>query len=171
MKTEWDYDRDVVTVFFDPEAVSQSTVKTTIEALGYTLELAANAPPREPAPELKIAPIDDSTPKFLRDAFEATKASNRILVVDFWAEWCAPCKRLKTVTLQNPEVALVLEKARLVYVDLDRHPALGKAFGVTTIPDVFFIHGDGRIIDRLRGFEPPAGFLIRLKQAFEASAR
>ena len=46
--------------------------------------------------------------------------------------------------------------------------ALGDAFGVAAIPDVFFIDKSGRIVDRLQNFEPPEAFVNRLTRAFSA---
>ena len=86
------------------------------------------------------------------------------MVLDFWAEWCAPCKRLKKETLDAPEVAKLLAKVQVVFVDLDKHPDLGKAYGVVSVPDLFFVDTDGYIADRLQQFEPPDAFLLRLKR-------
>ncbi len=85
-------------------------------------------------------------------------------MIDFSASWCAPCVRLKKQTLANPDVARWLEDVQVIYVDLDKYPALARSYQVTTIPDVFFIGRDGLIVDRLRAFEEPGPFLSRLKR-------
>lgn len=84
--------------------------------------------------------------------------------MDFWATWCPPCVRLKKETLQDPKVSRLLNGVELIFVDLDKHPDLGKAFGVHAVPDVFLIDGQGVVVDRLRNFEPPNLFLARLKK-------
>jgi len=111
-----------------------------------------------------IIPAD--APKFFLDAIERARASKRPIIIDFWAEWCVACLRLKRETLEHPETAGVLSAIELIYVDLDKYPTLGEAYGVAAIPDVFLIDSSGRIVDRMQEFVPPKAFVTRLQEAF-----
>lgn len=57
----------------------------------------------------------------------------------------------------------MLDHVELIYVDLDAHPDLGTAYGVVSVPSVFFIDPEGFVVDQLLDFESPTPFLARLK--------
>ncbi|CZR98518.1 MULTISPECIES: thioredoxin [unclassified Clostridioides] len=74
-----------------------------------------------------------------------------LVVVDFFATWCGPCKMLSPVyeALGN-EMA---EKANFLKVDIDQSIELAQEFEVSTVPTVI-IFKDGKPVDRLIGFIP-----------------
>ncbi|MER0284397.1 thioredoxin [Clostridioides difficile] len=74
-----------------------------------------------------------------------------LVVVDFFATWCGPCKMLSPVyeALGN-EMA---EKANFLKVDIDQSIELAQEFEVSTVPTVI-IFKDGKPVDRLIGFTP-----------------
>ena len=155
-----------MTIGYDPKLTTPEKLAKVIADLGYKVEEIEVPKTVADVKQVKPvkAPIPEDAPKFLRDAFDKARRANQPIVVDFWAEWCAPCLQLKKVTFHDPKVAKVLESIQLIYVDLDKYPALGAVYGVESVPDVFLIDRQGMIVDRLHNFEPPGDFVVRIKR-------
>ena len=81
---------------------------------------------------------DTTTQTFLKDVIEESK--RQPVLVDFWAEWCGPCKQLTPVL--EKLVRAAKGKVRLVKMDIDKHKAVAGQLGVQSIPAVFaFVNG------------------------------
>lgn len=153
-----------MTISYRPQHTSAAALAEVITALGYRVEQVQPAADGKPAIESTRyeAPLPNDAPKFFRQAFDRARKNKQPIVIDFFATWCGPCIRLKKETLSDAEVAKRLAKMELIYVDVDQHPLLAKAYGVASVPDVFLIDAEGHVVDRLRNFEPPDRFLGRL---------
>jgi putative thioredoxin len=96
----------------------------------------------------------------VKDVTEATFQAEVIdrsaevpVVVDFWAEWCGPCRAL-TPTLEAA-VAKRAGKVELAKVDTDANQRISQAFGIQGIPAVKAFK-DGKVVDEFVGAQPPA---------------
>jgi thiol:disulfide interchange protein DsbD len=95
-------------------------------------------------------------------------ASGEPVIVDFYADWCLPCRELEEITFAHPQVQRKLAAfSQRLKVDLTASSsdteALRKAFGVAGVPTiVFFRQGQEVSEARLTGFEKPEAFLKRL---------
>lgn len=76
--------------------------------------------------------------------------SNKVVVVDFFATWCGPCKMLAPVF---DSLSQELPSAEFVKVDIDQSLELAQKFGITTVPTMM-IFKNGKVVDTLVGFMP-----------------
>ncbi len=92
---------------------------------------------------------DTDTRNFVKDVLEASR--ERPVLVDFWAEWCGPCKQL-TPVLEK----LVREqkgKVALIKLDIDRNPDIAAQLRIQSIPTVFAFY-QGQPLDAFQGALP-----------------
>ena len=88
------------------------------------------------------------------DTFDAeVKQADVPVVVDFWAEWCGPCKQIGPALEQISEE--MAGKVKVVKVDVDSNPSTAASLGVRGIPALFMFK-DGEVVSNRTGAAPKA---------------
>lgn len=102
---------------------------------------------------------------FDAERFNEVLASDQLVMVDFWATWCGPCRMLAPVIEQLAEE---YEEQNVVIgkVDVDEEPALAQRYGVMSIPTVVFFK-NGEEFDRKVGAMAFEAYADTLDEALE----
>jgi thioredoxin 1 len=86
--------------------------------------------------------------------------SDKLTVVDFWAEWCGPCRAIGPVIEElSKEYA---GKVNIGKVNVDHNPQVSMNYGITSIPAILFVK-NGQVVDKLVGAQPKANFVKKIE--------
>jgi len=90
---------------------------------------------------------------------EEIASSSQAVVVDFWAEWCGPCKKIAPIL--DEIAAEHADTLRVAKLNVDDHPDIGRRYQVMSIPTLL-VFKDGELVKRLVGVKGKAQLLDEL---------
>jgi thiol-disulfide isomerase/thioredoxin len=100
----------------------------------------------------------------LDQAFAAAKKDGKLVMIDFFTTWCAPCKRLDKLTWTDKDVQdWVAKTAVAIKLDAEKEVEIAKRYHVEAYPTILFLKNDGSEVDRIIAFKQPAEFLEEAK--------
>lgn len=90
-----------------------------------------------------------------KNNFESLKSESRTVLIDFYADWCGPCRMVSPIVdeIANERADLLVCK-----VNVDDEPELASQFGVFSIPTLAVMKG-GRVVEQVSGARPKAQIL------------
>lgn len=116
---------------------------------------------------LLLLSLNMSAGNWIKDLEEAKKLSlgtNKLMLVDFWASWCGPCRKMDKESWSDPEVQKIMTNYIPVQVDIDRDKINAAKYGVRGIPFVFIMDGNGEVVFKSMSYMPREEVLELLKK-------
>ena len=107
---------------------------------------------------------DASTVHLTEQTFDETLSTHEgLLMVDFWAEWCGPCRAVAPVL--DDLVRESSGRVSLAKVNVDENPGLAARYGIRSIPTILLVK-QGKVVDQIIGAVPKP----RIKEKLDAQA-
>lgn len=151
----------IILLFVDKtanDAKGFRTFKTVFSIIVLAISIYALIPSEKLEPEWK---------KFTIQSYEASLNNNERMVIDFYADWCIPCKELDALTFSDKRVIEQFEQFTVYKVDMTKNDEtneqLRKKFNVIGMPTVLVINSKGNEVKRLTGFVNADEFLNYIK--------
>lgn len=94
-----------------------------------------------------------------KENFDLAKNSDKPVLIDFYAEWCGPCRMVSPII---EEIAKERNDILVAKVNVDNEPELASEFDVVSIPSLFVLK-NGKIVNQASGVRPKAQILAMLE--------
>ena len=88
----------------------------------------------------------------IEEAQKLALGTNKLILVDFWASWCGPCKKMDRESWTDEEVKQLLDNFILVRINVSQDRRTPLKFGISSIPDVFILNGNGDEVFRYKNY-------------------
>ncbi len=94
--------------------------------------------------------------------FKKVISSGKVVVVDFWAEWCMPCKMIGPI-MDELANEIDTEKVTIAKCDVDSERNIAINYSITSIPSILFFK-DGKVMDQVVGVVPKRTLVDKINE-------
>lgn len=155
---------------------SQKGNDTTIVAAS-AITVGASADPslfafKAPAGSRELSAAEIGADKWytnFNEAVAVAKASNRLVLVDFYTGWCYWCKVLRAEVFPKDEFKAMSKYFVFCEIDAEAEVALASRFSVDAYPTSVFVNGDGNLVHKLVGYKPLKDYVAEMDDARKAA--
>ncbi len=122
--------------------------------------------------DLSRYPLNFMRSKYLSDVLDKAKKDKKLVFVDMYADWCAPCKVMDEELYMNKEFSEIINQNYISYkVDVEKENGsnLGTIFNVKVLPTILFLDSDGNVLERSDGALSHSQFLEMAARAVKNS--
>lgn len=133
-----------------------------------TLAQAEKVGEAEAADQAATQPVADAKAQWrtsLDEALKVAKVEKKPVFIDFYADWCPPCRRFTAKTLPDPRVQKAIKRFVLAKIDVDQNQPIAQSYGVRGIPALIVVDVDGKALARTTGFKTPEALIDFLAYA------
>ena len=89
------------------------------------------------------------------------EGANGLAVVDFWAEWCGPCRMVGPIV--DDLAGEYAGRVKVAKLDVDTNQKTAMKYNVRSIPTILFFKG-GKVVDQVIGYQPKAALAQKFEQ-------
>jgi thiol:disulfide interchange protein len=161
-------DRDEFVVTYYPAHVEPARLIATIKEAGYTARVVSG----NGKSVTGTAPL--SLPRgfaLLDETLAQAQKESKPIVLDFFAEWRAPCQKMEKTTFIDERVKTLLRRCVFLRIDTDEQPEISRRMNVEGLPDIRFVTPDGKVVKQLRSYQDAESFAEELGRFLQSLAR
>ena len=161
-------DRDEFVVTYDQGQVEPAKLIAMIKETGYTARVVSKNGKSATGPAPLYLPRGFA---LLDETLAQAQKERKPVVLDFFAEWCAPCQRMEKTTFIDERVKALLGRCVFLRIDTDEQPEISRRMNVEGLPDIRFVTPDGKVVKQLRSYQDAESFAEELGRFLRSLAR